>query len=65
MSEIIEKLKLELCDLTLKYNKLGIFMDSEEFTKLDEYLQERIIEQHQAMLNYKWALINRIEYMEE
>ena len=66
MSEIrIRELLSELGELVEKYDKLNLFMDSEEFAKLDEYIRDRMIDQHQAMLNYKWALRNRIEYMEE
>ena len=66
MSEVnTRRLLSELGDLIEKYDKLNLFMDSKEFSKLDEYVRGLMIEQHQAMLNYKWALRNRIEYIEE
>jgi hypothetical protein len=65
VKELIEKLKIECSDLVEKFNKLDSFMDTKEYDVLDEYIRDRMIEQHACMLTYKWALRDRIEYMEE
>ena len=63
--KLIHKLKTELSELLDKYNKLDEFIDGDSFYDLAPYLRGKMIDQHTAMLNYKWALINRIEYMED
>ena len=65
MNIIIEKLMIECNELIVRFNKLDSFMDTKEYDALDDYMKDRMVEQHQAMLNYKWALRDRIEYMEE
>jgi hypothetical protein len=62
---IIAKLKSELCELIDRYSKLDKFTDTIEFENLDDYIKSQMIDQYQAMLSYKLALLNRIHYMEE
>jgi len=63
MSKLIEKLMIEFNELVEKYNKLDSFMETKEYDVLDEYIKDRMIDQHSAMLTYKWALRDRIEYI--
>jgi len=65
MNELIERLKNEADELSEKYEKLGIFIDSKKFDTLDPYVRGQMVVQHQSMLNYKWSLLNRVDYMEE
>ena len=66
MSEVtISKLKLELDELSEKYQKLDKFLDTDKFINLDTYIKNQMIDQHKSMLDYKWALSNRIDYMAE
>ena len=66
MSEdILRKLRVELSELSEKYYKLDKFLNKEDFQLLDEYIKDQMINQHMAMVNYKWSLAHRIEYMED
>lgn len=55
----------ERIDLYEKITKLDGFMRSSTFTSLDEYEQERLRRQYEAMITYSSILKERISHFEQ
>jgi hypothetical protein len=58
----IDRMVIELDDLTEKANKLGIFIHTEKFGSLDATMKRQLLAQHGAMIAYLYILDERLGY---
>jgi len=65
MEAFQERVVQERINLDEKITKLNGFMRSSTFTSLDEYEQERLRRQYEAMITYSSILMERISHFEQ
>lgn len=58
----IDRMAIELDDLTEKANKLGTFIQTDKFGNLDETRKRQLLAQHGAMIAYLYILDERLGY---
>ena len=60
---ILDKITKEHNDLEAKLLKLTDFTQSNDYDNLPSVLKELLIKQHNGMVDYDFALMNRIKYL--
>ena len=58
----IDRMVIELDDLTEKANKLGIFIQTEKFSSLDSTMRRQLLAQHGSMIAYLYILDEHLGY---
>lgn len=61
IQRIKDSVQNELNELNQKIKKLSIFLDSEEIKKIDEFQQELLNMQYDAMVDYQSCLNARLK----